>query len=345
MVQIKTCIIALLYIRSVGKSRPPVTPTNAEALKLLSQPASPASSSTTSPFAPAVPDLALTAPASVVTAAGPSPVQDVMAVSRLTPSKHPRISHFSNQPSNSSIVSDITEESIGGNSRISSKLTLIEYPGSTSNKATSTDDLSKEANDVYAPVSLNVNSGFYARLHSSENQLYTLFEAFRSVIGSNERAKLLAAATMGTSPSVMAMATKMFVSVTKELEILRGLAATVEIELTKCEEMAQNLIVLFGSSDIHDENVQRSSERLMRLLIPFSVTALVYINCFIIFFSILGKSSVSLIGNRILLTEYRSLFENVSGSEAQRFSRLLKSCPEFEQSYQCFLDCQGRLVR
>ena len=53
---------------------------------------------------------------------------------------------------------------------------------------------------------------------------------------------------------------------------------------------------------------------------------------------------MELISNRLLLAEYRALFERVLSFEAQRFPRVLKGCPEFEDSYQCFLDCQGRLV-
>ena len=44
------------------------------------------------------------------------------------------------------------------------------------------------------------------------------------------------------------------------------------------------------------------------------------------------------------LHEFRSLIEKIFVAEGGGLSRLVKSCPEFVQSNECFLDCQGRLV-
>jgi len=163
------------------------------------------------------------------------------------------------------MVSDITEISDGGSSRMSSKITILDYPGGNITKTTNnTVDLSKDSMRTYAPISHTLPPGFYAMLHQSENPLFMLYNAFKGVMSSNDRAKLLTAATTEPGQSAITMAAKMFLSVTKELEILRGLAATVEMEISKCETMAQNLIVLFGTTDLHDENLQRHSENLMR---------------------------------------------------------------------------------
>ena len=67
-----------------------------------------------------------------------------------------------------------------------------------------------------------------------------------------------------------------------------------------------------------------------------------FICVFIFFCSHIGSLVNNIVTAEMDLTQFRVLFERIASSPY--FSRLLKSCPEFEQSYQCFLDCQGRLV-
>ena len=150
--------------------------------------------------------------------------------------------------------------------------TIIIYPVNTSNKQTNTDDViisEHITDDVFnwnqealSPAAL-MNPSLLVKLRQMDNPLLLIYESFKEMLPEHARARLLAAAAGEVGAAASSMVNKLFLVILKELEIIRGQAAAIELELGKCEDLSQSLVVYAGTSDVNDEHFQYSVESLL----------------------------------------------------------------------------------
>eukprot|EP01042_Synura_sphagnicola_P001041 gene1041-1174_t len=117
------------------------------------------------------------------------------------------------------------------------------------------------------------------------------------------------------------LVSKLFSQLLRDLDNLVGESAEVEVELLRCEDLSNSLLVLAGSVERNSDVVRRVQED---------------------YWSRLGGLAQSIASVELGLLEFRALFERLTASP--KFPRLLRNFPELDQGYTSFLNCQGRLV-
>ena len=135
--------------------------------------------------------------------------------------------------------------------------TIIMYPVNTADKSTSTSDLVMTDEIEFGPRSSLVSD--LSRGSTDE------FGDKSADAGRLEGIIVRAAAEGSANSAIPVLVVRMFMSVLKELEILRGHAATVELELNKCEDLSRSLLLLANTREKDNQaSVPKSFEEFLK---------------------------------------------------------------------------------
>jgi hypothetical protein len=164
---------------------------------------------------------------------------------------------------------------------------------------------------------------FKKELMDSENPLLTLYNEYKDCLPDVFHSNLLDAASGKSSLKAMNTFRGLFTSILPDIRKLDLTSGIVLNELSLCEDMANNLIVVMGSDEIADDLYYRSLNQM---------------------YTKFGEIEGLKLWVDVQIGQYRAIFDRVNSLNINMIPSMVKASDVFEESYEVFLSCSGRSV-
>jgi hypothetical protein len=165
---------------------------------------------------------------------------------------------------------------------------------------------------------------FRQELASHSNPLMLLYEEYFECLPESLRSSLLASATGAFSKSTsIAVISKFFEHLLKPLGGLDASSYVVIKEISLCEEVAHDIIVVKGSASVPKHLLKRNLEQLME---KFGEVA----------------SLIAFVDTQLI--EYRVIFDRMQSLDISSLPHLDGNCPSFSQALSSFTSASGRVA-